>query len=119
MSGKATKLQNEKKHLQQYGKRLEKIAQEHNAYYYGVILPKFEELAAKEKLLDSREAELKKREDELPQKIEELQRIADAWIHYIRQLESSANHKKSAQAPKASKKLMPPGFSRKAQAPSR
>ena len=105
------KLQNEKKHLQQYGKRLEKIGQEHNAYYHNVILPKFEELNAREKALNAREAllneketDLVKRESELPKRIEELQHIANAWTQYITDLQA---HASSIRAP-APKKLMPP-----------
>lgn len=113
------KLQNEKKHLQQYGKRLQKIGQEHNAYYHTVILPKFEELNARENalhareaLLDEKEKDLEKRESELPKKIEELGHIADAWTKYIAELQAHASsiQKTIRQAPK---KLMPPNMKRK------
>lgn len=107
------KLQNEKKHLQQYGKRLQKIGQEHNAYYHNVILPKFEELNAREKALDAREAllhgresDLERREAELPNKVQELQSIADAWTNYIAELQAHA----AAVQKGRPKKLMPPGM---------
>lgn len=59
------KLAAERKTLEEYGKRLDKIAEEHNAYYYTVIIPKFEELVSKEQTLKNKEILILQKEQEL------------------------------------------------------
>lgn len=120
-----------------YGQRLDRISEEHVAYYHNVIITAYEqnkkkeeELAKREEELTKREEELARKENDLPKKIESYQKYIDESTTYIQQqqeyiaflgdqIKTLEIKKKSLQGaiqvkkPASSKLLKPPGFNKK------
>ena len=123
------KLEKRQAQMARYGERLDRISQEHNAYYNNVILVAYDQNKKKEEELAVREKEIEKKEKDLPEKMASYHKYIEESTAYIQQQQEyiaflgeqikaleakkkslQAAQVKPPQAARPSKMLKPPGF---------
>lgn len=91
-------LKKKEEQLSEYGRRLDKIKEEHDAYYMSVIIPAYESIQKREQALAEREKAYAEREAVWTTTVAEYEswiQRAESYIQYLQQQIQSLQKKKT------------------------